>query len=146
MPDKKRIAFEIIQDFLVSLTLTITALLVSKADISFLLILKETCFAWLVNLILGFTIPEGKFGEAISKKLKLKEVPSFLLTMFIIVLINVIGISACVVLKNVGFNKQFFDVWLSLFPILLGVGYIAAMIWYPVTNGIVRAVFKKESK
>ena len=146
MPDKRLITFEVIQDLLVSSTLTLTALYVSEADVSAMIMLKEISFAWVVNIIIGFTVPERKFGEYISKKLKLKKIQSFLLTMFVIVFINVTGISSCVVLKNVGINKQFFDVWVGLFPILLGVGYIAAILWYPDTDRIVGAIFKEKSK
>lgn len=143
----KQIAlFEVIQDFLVSLTLTLAALLVSKQNITGLLLLTETVFAWIVNLVIGFTVPQKKICDRVCAKLKLKKTFAFLVTMFLIVLMNVAGISACVVLKNVGFNKMYFNVWISLFPILMGVGYVAALIWYPVTNWIVSFFCKDKSK
>lgn len=143
MPDKRQVAFEIIQDLLVSLTLTVTALWVSKAGVTPFIVLKETCFAWAVNMIIGFTVPERRIGETLAGKMGLKNTPAFLLTMFVIVLINVIGISLCVVWKNVGLNRQFIAVWAGLFPILMGVGYVAALLWFPVTNGIVGVIYKK---
>lgn len=144
--NKQQIAFELIQDFLVSFSLTITALLVSNATLYPLLIIKEICFAWIVNLLIGFIIPEKELGDFICKKLKFKYPLSHLFTMFIIVLINVVGISLCVVLKNVGFHRQFLDVWVGLLPVLLLVGYFAALIWFPVTNKIVNAIFKNHSE
>ena len=143
MPDKRQVAFEIIQDLLVSLTLTVTALWVSKAGATPLVILKETCFAWIVNMIIGFTVPEKKMGEYLAGKMGLKNLPAFLLTMFVIVLINVAGISLCVVWKNVGFNRQFAVVWTGLFPVLLGVGYAAALLWFPVTSRIAGVICGK---
>ena len=144
--NKQQFVFELIQDFLVSLSLTITALLISKVALSPLLIIKETGFAWIVNLLIGFNIPEKKLGDSICKKLKLKYPFSYFLTMFVIVLINVVGISLCVVLKNTGFHRQFFAVWAGLLPVLLPVGYLAALIWFPVTNKIVNMIFKKNSR
>lgn len=108
--------------------------------------LTETVFAWIVNLVIGFTVPQKKICDRVCAKLKLKKTFAFLVTMFLIVLMNVVGISACVVLKNVGFNKMYFNVWISLFPILMGVGYVAALIWYPVTNWIVSFFCKDKSK
>ena len=146
MMNKQIALFEVIQDFLVSLTLTLAALLVSKQNITGLLLLTETVFAWIVNLVIGFTVPQKKICDRVCAKLKLKKTFAFLVTMFLIVLMNVVGISACVVLKNVGFNKMYFNVWISLFPILMGVGYVAALIWYPVTNWIVSFFCKDRSK
>lgn len=143
--NKQQIAFEIIQDLLVSASLTITALLVSKTELSPALVVKETCFAWVVNMMIGFVVPEKRLGEFLCGKLQLKDSLSFFFTMLIIVLINVVGISLCVVLKNVGFHRQFFGVWIELLPVLLLVGYPAALIWFPLTNGIIDAIFKKRS-
>ena len=144
MPDKKKIAFEIIQDFFVSASLTVAALCISKAEITWMTFLTETVFAWIVNMIIGFLVPEKRIGEKLAKKLHMNKVLSFLFTMFVIVLINVTGISIFVVLKNVGFNIRFFSVWCGLFPFLLGVGYVVALIWIPVTNFIVNSMFGKE--
>jgi len=146
MPDKKKIAFEIIQDFFVSASLTVAALCISKAEITWMTFLTETVFAWIVNMIIGFLVPEKRIGEKLAKKLHMNKVLSFLFTMFVIVLINVTGISIFVVLKNVGFNIRFFSVWCGLFPFLLGVGYVVALIWIPVTNFIVNSMFGKETE
>ena len=146
MPDKKQIAFEIIQDFFVSASLTVAALCISKAEITWMTFLTETVFAWIVNMIIGFLVPEKKIGEKLAKKLHMNKVLSFLFTMFVVVLINVTGISIFVVLKNIGFDIQFFSVWCGLFPFLLGVGYVVALIWIPVTNFIVNSMFGKETE
>ena len=144
--NKKQIIFELIQDFLVSLSLTITALLISKVTLSPMFVIKETSFAWVVNLLIGFNIPEKEWGDLICKKLKLKYPFSHFLTMFVIVLINVVGISLCVVLKNTGLHSQFFQTWATLLPWLLLVGYFAALIWFPVTNKIVNAICRRNSE
>jgi len=146
MPDKKKIAFEIIQDFFVSASLTVAALCISKAEITWMTFLTETVFAWIVNMIIGFLVPGKRIGEKLAKKLHMNKVLSFLFTMFVNVLINVTGISIFVVLKNVGFNIRFFSVWCGLFPFLLGVGYVVALIWIPVTNFIVNSMFGKETE
>lgn len=144
--NKQQIAFELIQDLLVSFSLTVTALLVSNVTLFPLLVIKETSFAWVVNLMIGFIIPEKELGDSICRKLKLKYPISHFFTMFVIVVINVIGISMCVVLKNTGFHRQFFVVWVDLLPVLLLVGYIAALIWFPMTNKIINVIFKKNSE
>lgn len=144
--NKKQIIFELIQDFLVGLSLTITALLISKVTLSPMFVIKETSFAWVVNLLIGFNIPEKEWGDLICKKLKLKYPFSHFLTMFVIVLINVVGISLCVVLKNTGLHSQFFQTWATLLPWLLLVGYFAALIWFPVTNKIVNAICRRNSE
>lgn len=144
--NKRQIAFELIQDLLVSFSLTVTALLASNVTLFLLLVIKETSFAWMINLLIGFIIPEKELGDSICKKLKFKYPISYLFTMFVIVVINVFGISLCVVLKNTGFHRQFFEVWAGLLPVLLPVGYLAALIWFPVTNKIVNVIFKKNSE
>jgi len=126
--------------------LTVAALCISKAEITWMTFLTETVFAWIVNMIIGFLVPEKRIGEKLAKKLHMNKVLSFLFTMFVIVLINVTGISIFVVLKNVGFNIRFFSVWCGLFPFLLGVGYVVALIWIPVTNFIVNSMFGKETE
>lgn len=143
--DAKGITFEIVQDFLVSLSLTLTALTISGAPLTVLFVLKETCFAWIVNMIIGFTIPEKRIGEAIAEKIGLNGLGSRMIVMLTIVVINVLGISICVVLKNVGLHKAFFNVWLKLLPPLMLVGYPAAWICSFVTMGIVKMAFKKTS-
>lgn len=144
--NKQQIAFELIQDLLVSFSLTITALLASNVTLSLLLVIKETSFAWIVNLLIGFIIPEKELGDSICKILKIKYPISHFFTMFIIVVINVVGISMCVVLKNTGFRSRFFIVWAGLLPMLLLVGYLAALIWFPVTTKIINVIFKKNSE
>ena len=126
--------------------MTVAALCISKAEITWMTFLTETVFAWIVNMIIGFLVPEKRIGEKLAKKLHMNKVLSFLFTMFVIVLINVTGISIFVVLKNVGFNIRFFSVWCGLFPFLLGVGYVVALIWIPVTNFIVNSMFGKETE
>ena len=101
---KQRIIFEIIQDFFVSTVLTLVAALVSGAGISFVPFVLDVLFAWSVNLIIGFAVPEKRIGEFLAQKLKLNKTLSFLFVLLVIVVINVVGISACVVLKNVGFS------------------------------------------
>ena len=73
MMNKQIALFEVIQDFLVSLTLTLAALLVSKQNITGLLLLTETVFAWIVNLVIGFTVPQKKICDRVCAKLKLKK-------------------------------------------------------------------------
>lgn len=97
---KQRIIFEIIQDFFVSTVLTLVAALVSGAGISFVPFVLDVLFAWLVNLIIGFAVPEKRIGEFLAQKLKLNKTLSFLFVLLVIVVINVVGISACVVLKT----------------------------------------------
>lgn len=142
--NKQQIFFEIIQDFLVSLSLTITALLISRVALSPSLVFNETVFAWTINLLIGFSI-SPKMGDSICNKLKIKYPISYYLSMLIIVLINVVGISLCVVLKNTGFHRSFFQVWVMLLPVLLPVGYLAALVWFPVTNKIVNLICERNT-
>ena len=143
--NKQQIAFELIQDLLVSLSLTVTAFPFSGTLLLPPLVIKETGFAWLINLLIGFSVPEQELGAAICRKLHLKQPISHFFTMFIVVLINVLGISLCVVLKNTGFHMQFFRAWVGLLPILLLAGYFTALIFFPVTGRIVRTIFRDSS-
>ena len=106
----------------------------------------DVLFAWLVNLIIGFAVPEKRIGEFLAQKLKLNKTLSFLFVLLVIVVINVVGISACVVLKNVGFNPMFFQIWGSLLPWLLLAGYIAALVFYPLTDLITKALTKSDKR
>ena len=81
---KQRIIFEIIQDFFVSTVLTLVAALVSGAGISFVPFVLDVLFAWLVNLIIGFAVPEKRIGEFLAQKLKLNKTLSFLFVLLVI--------------------------------------------------------------
>lgn len=142
---KQRIAFEIIQDLIVSIALTVSALCASRSELSFVLVAKESCFAWLINVVIGVIVPEREIGSKLSSVLKLnKKVVVFLFQLLVIVLINVVGISVCVVLKNTGLNERFSPAWINLVPMLILVDYIVALICFPLTNRIVNAIFGKE--
>lgn len=133
---KHRIVFELIQDLLVSTVLTLVGSFVNGASMPISVFMLEVLFAWVVNLVIGFCIPEKKIGESLCKVLKANEKAGFWIVMAVIVIINVIGISLCVVLKNVGLQPVFWNVWLKLLVPLLVVGYISACIFYPISNKI----------
>lgn len=141
------IEFEMIQDLLVSIVLTITAAEVSGGINQISVFLMDIMFAWGINLVIGLLVPEKKIGEKLIWLLKLEQSKiSFFVMMLVIVVINVLGISACAVLKNVGFSTVFWKAWIGLLPILMVVGYIAAIIFFPVTNGIVKRINQNKNK
>lgn len=141
---KEDIEFEIIQDLLVSTVLTITAALVGGGIGKLTALAFDILFAWGINLVIGFLVPEKKIGAKLIKLFKLENSKvSFFIMMLVIVVINVLGISACAVLKNVGFSAIFWPVWTGLLPILMVVGYMAAIAFFPITNAVVKGINKK---
>ena len=135
------IEFEVIQDLLVSTVLTITPAMAGGGIGRLSALFLDILFAWAVNLVIGFVIPEKKIGGKLIQILKLEQSKlSFFVMMLVIVVINVLGISACAVVKNVGFSPLFWPVWTGLLPVLMVVGYLAAVIFFPITNAIVRKI------
>lgn len=131
---KHRVIFELIQDLFVSIVLTGVGAFLSGASMPVIAFLLEVLFAWVINLIIGFVVPEKKIGESLCKAVHAPEKAGFWIVMAVIVIINVIGISLCVVLKNVGFHAAFWSAWGSMLLPLLIVGYIAACVFFPVSN------------
>ena len=141
---KEKLIFELIQDLLVSTVLTIVGLMVAGGRLSFKVLIMEILFAWVVNVVIGLLVPEREIGEYLAGKLKIQgEKASFLVVLFVIVLINVLGITSCVVLKNVGINAMYWKVWSSLIIWLLPIGYISAMLFFPLSNRITEGIAKK---
>ena len=140
------IEFEVIQDLLVSTVLTITAAMVSGGIKKLSVLFLDILFAWGINLLIGFLVPEKKIGAKLIQLLKMERTKAaFYIMMLVIVVINVLGISACAVLKNVGLSPVFWPAWTGLLPILMVVGYIAAIAFFPVTSMIVKGLNRKKA-
>ena len=139
---KEDIIFEVIQDFFVSTVLTTVAALLNGGVQGVVPFICDVVFAWVVNMILGFVIPEKKIGAWLNKQLRVPQKAGFFVMMAVIVIINVVGISTCVVLKNVGWNAMFFPVWSGLQLPLLAAGYVSAIVFFPLTGKITKAICK----
>lgn len=141
---KHRIVFELIQDLLVSIVLTCVGILCAGSGfpppVGFL---SEVLFAWIVNLVIGFAVPEKKIGEALCKAVHAPEKAGFFIVLAVIVCINVLGISICVVLKNVGFHAAFWGVWVRMLLPLLIVGYIAACAFFPLSEKLTKLICRE---
>ena len=143
---KEDIIFEVVQDLFVSTVLTLVASLMNGGIPGVFRFVCDIAFAWIVNMVIGFVIPEKKIGMWINRMLHIPQKAGFFVMMAVIVIINVVGISACVVLKNVGPGALFFPVWSSLQLPLLAAGYVAALIFFPLTGKIVKLICKQKEK
>lgn len=141
--NKRRILFEIIQDFFMRIVITATVSFVNKADIFSLQFIYDFLLAYVINLLIGFILPEIPFARIITKKISDENVvKNDVLIPGIIAIINVSIILTGVLLTKFSFSKLCFKVWLSLYPILIVVGVIAACILFKVTNKLVDVILK----
>lgn len=141
--NKRRILFEIIQDFFMCIVITATVSFVNKADIFSLQFIYDFLLAYVINLLIGFILPEIPFARIITKKISDENVvKNDVLIPGIIAIINVSIILTGVLVTKFSFSKLCFKVWLSLYPTLIVVGVIAACILFKVTNKLVDVILK----
>ena len=131
---KTRIVFEMIQDLLVSAVLTFCGGLLNGIVMPLKMFIPGMLFAWVVNLVIGFSVPEKKLGDKLCDRLGLQGRGRFWIVMAVIVTINVIGISLCVNIRRLGFTGEAMKIFLvTLIPLLL-LGYAAACLFYPLSE------------
>lgn len=141
--NKRRILFEIIQDFFMCIVITATVSFVNKTNIFSLQFIYDFLLAYVINLLVGFILPEIPFARIITKKISDENVvKNDVLIPGIIAVINVSIILIDVLLTKFGFSELCFKAWLSLYPTLIVVGVIAACILFKVTNKLVDIILK----
>ena len=141
--NKRRILFEIIQDFFMCIVITATVSFVNKTNIFSLEFIYDFLLAYVINLLVGFILPEIPFARIITKKISDENVvKNDVLIPGIIAIINVSIILTGILLTKLSFSELCFKVWLSLYPTLIVVGVIAACILFKVTNKLVDIILK----
>mgnify|MGYP004698653559 FL=1 len=141
--NKRRILFEIIQDFFMCIVITATVSFVNKTNIFSLQFIYDFLLAYVINILVGFILPEIPFARIITKKISDENVvKNDVLIPGIIAIINVSIILTGVLLAKFSFSEMCFKVWLSLYPTLIVVGVIAACILFKVTNKLVDIILK----
>lgn len=141
--NKRRILFEIIQDFFMCIVITATVSFVNKTNIFSLEFIYDFLLAYVINLLVGFILPEIPFARIITKKISDENVvKNDVLIPGIIAIINVSIILTGVLLTKFSFSELCFKVWLSLYPTLIVVGVIAACILFKITNKLVDIILK----
>lgn len=125
--------------------IVITAIVsfVNKTNIFSLEFIYDFLLAYVINLLVGFILPEIPFARIITKKISDENVvKNDVLIPGIIAIINVSIILTGVLLTKFSFSELCFKVWLSLYPTLIVVGVIAACILFKVTNKLVDIILK----
>lgn len=141
--NKRRILFEIIQDFFMCIVITATVSFVNKTNIFSLQFIYDFLLAYVINILVGFILPEIPFARIITKKISDENVvKNDVLIPGIIAIINVSIILTGVLLAKFSFSEMCFKVWLSLYPTLIVVGVITACILFKVTNKLVDIILK----
>lgn len=141
--NKRRVLFEIIQDFFMCIVITATVSFVNKTNIFSLQFIYDFLLAYVINLLVGFILPEIPFARIITKKISDENVvKNDVLIPGIIAIINVSIILTGVLITKFSFSELCFKVWLSLYPTLIVVGVIAACILFKVTNKLVDIILK----
>ena len=141
--NKRRILFEIIQDFFMCIVITATVSFVNKTNIFSLQFIYDFLLAYVINILVGFILPEIPFARIITNKISEENVvKNDVLIPGIIAIINVSIILTGVLLAKFSFSEMCFKVWLSLYPTLIVVGVIATCILFKVTNKLVDIILK----
>lgn len=141
--NKRRVLFEIIQDFFMCIVITATVSFVNKTNIFSLRFIYDFLLAYVINLLVGFILPEIPFARIITKKISDENVvKNDVLIPGIIAIINVSIILTGVLITKFSFSELCFKVWMSLYPTLIVVGVIAACILFKVTNKLVDIILK----
>ncbi len=136
--NKRRILFEIIQDFFMCIVITATASFINKISIFSLQFINDFLLAYVINILIGFVFPEMSLARIITKNISDDNpVKNGVLIPGIIAIINVSIILTGVLLTKFGFYGLCLKVWLSLYPTLIIVAVIAACVLFKVTNKLV---------
>ncbi|WKY43953.1 hypothetical protein Q5O14_15175 [Eubacteriaceae bacterium ES2] len=88
--------------------------------------------SFFVSYTVGDLIPAKKWGDSLAAKLNLKKesIPAYLISIIIVTICMVTIISFMSTLIQLGFSEILIPAWLSLFPLLLLIGYIAMLIFF----------------
>lgn len=141
--NKRRILFEIIQDFFMCIVITAAVSFINKASIFSLQFIYDFLLAYVINLLIGFVLPEMPLARIITKNISDDNpVKNGVLIPGIIAIINVSIILTGVLLTKFGFSGLCLKVWLSLYPTLIVVGIIAACVLFKTTNKLVDIILK----
>lgn len=125
------------------IVITATVSFVNKTNIFSLQFIYDFLLAYVINLLIGFILPEIPFARIITKKISDENVvKNDVLIPGIIAIINVSIILTGVLITKFSFSELCFKVWLSLYPALIVVGVIAACILFKVTNKLVDIILK----
>lgn len=136
--NKRRILFEIIQDFFMYIVITATASFINKISIFSLQFINDFLLAYVINILIGFVFPEMSLARIITKNISDDNpVKNGILIPGIIAIINVSIILTGVLLTKFGFYGLCLKVWLSLYPTLIIVAVIAACVLFKVINKLV---------
>lgn len=120
--------------FILGMVMAAVASLVSTGTIIFVSFLKDFICAFTINVIASFIIPAGKLGEKFALKLGATP-PSFkflALSSLIPDLIYVTIVSFLMTVIKVGFAPILFMAWMSVYPIVLILGYFVVLIVTPL--------------
>lgn len=71
--NKRRILFEIIQDFFMCIVITATVSFVNKTNIFSLQFIYDFLLAYVINILVGFILPEIPFGTYCTRAGKRKN-------------------------------------------------------------------------
>lgn len=125
------------------IVITATVSFVNKTNIFSLQFIYDFLLAYVINILVGFILPEIPFARIITKKISDENVvKNDVLIPGIIAIINVSIILTGVLLAKFSFSEMCFKVWLSLYPTLIVVGVIAACILFKVTNKLGDIILK----
>lgn len=142
--NKERVLFEIIQDFFMCMVITLTVTLLNNGNVLSFQFVLDFLLAYVINLVVGFLLPEMVIAKWLTKKIKDgKVVKEKLLIPSIIAIINVTIILSGVLLFKIGIHPPYINVWISLYPTLIIVGIVAACIFFGVTGRIVKMFMNK---
>lgn len=113
--------------------------------LSLALLLKNNAFAWdayimsaiesfVVAYFLGSVIPAPRWGMALALKLGCKKdgFPAHLIRTAVLALCLIGCTSLILTFLKVGITPIFFNAWMSIFPLLLSVGYVGLLIAFPI--------------
>ncbi len=98
--------------------------------------------SFFVSYTIGDLIPAKKWGDSLATKLGLKEEssPAYFVSMIIVSVIMVTIISFMSVFMQLGFSEILIPTWLSLFPIMLILGYFALLVFFPLVLRLTTAL------
>lgn len=117
-----------------SITMSVVFLFLNTGMLALIPVIISTLEAFIVNFIASLIIPADKLGKMFAKKCGAKEKSFIFATLnnLIICGIYVTIVSFIMTLINVGFLTMLFLIWLSIYPIVFGVGYIISLLITPL--------------
>lgn len=142
---KKQLIFDLFQDLVVGLSITLTVSLRLNAFSTFGGFVLDWMIAFLINYAVGLIIPTFKIASFFAKLMKVEEKSRIFGVIITLVnsIVFVTVISVAMFAIKIGFNPMFLTALLRTYPFTLPVAFVVGYLMSPLSRLLADKLVKK---